>query len=195
MEILKNRVRPFVSGYLVRGEGQVYHSVQMNSNIAFQEVYVDNLAIKRVLLPDRSEGTRLNKLLIHNMSSKTIETEMKVHYYMNSGHLMPFVYYSPHYEALVACINDMYYVMGGMSQEGGPVQYQTNRHDINASTADNTAQAVYQPLTKNSAGWSLTFNLRLFPHDQTYMYDWELSQAELVKLEKEHIALRQLFKN
>ncbi|MCR6106366.1 hypothetical protein HXA34_08745 [Salipaludibacillus agaradhaerens] len=193
MELLKNMVRPFITGYLVKGEGQVYHSVQMNSNVAFQEVCVDNLAIKRVLLPDKNERTRINKLLIYNMSSKIIETKMKVHYYMNSGCVMPFVYYSPHYEAMVACTNDSYYVTGGMSQEGGPIQYQTNMHDMNASAAGNATKTVYQPLTKHSDGWSLTFDLRLLPYDQTYMYDWELSDTELVNLEKEHLALRQLF--
>ncbi|MCE7794266.1 hypothetical protein K8O68_17955 [Salipaludibacillus sp. CUR1] len=189
---LKHEGRPFVNEYLLTGLSDSLLTLKPSGSDHFLENYTTGVEIKWIHLPGHAEGTRLHKLLFRNLTPLTAHIQVRIHYNVLDYQSVPFVYFSPHNEAMMLCHDKSYYLIGGLGPSGGPLQYQTNETDLNNSLKCSPPHTFFQPVSQESSAWGMMYEIQLDPYGYAHLYDWEVSHDNLCALETSHESLRNL---
>ncbi|WP_280768450.1 hypothetical protein [Salipaludibacillus daqingensis] len=190
---IKHSAEEFMKEYSIEMNNVLYPILSPDKGKYYKEVNIEDLDIKWLRLPSENELASLQKLFIENKGSKTIELKVHIHYNILANHPIPFVYYSPSSEAMMLCRKTEYCLIGGTTPKSGPFQYQTNEKDMLLSTGVHSDRSVFPPISQESKGCGLSYNVKVEANKSVFLYDWEINHANLYELETTHDYFKDLF--
>lgn len=155
----------------------------------FKEGKVGSVSWKWIHLPMKTQGKELNKLVVQNNSTEECRISLLVKYEIGDTSA-PIVYYSPSKEALIVHDGESYRLIGGISGQGKITKYSTL--SINVADWETGIPLQYKPITKQSGGWGIEFQLFLEGKESSYIYEWDFTSAKLQDLEELHIQYQEL---
>lgn len=194
MTHIKDDIKQMSMTYMIKGHTFETLQVKPDGGNHFFECSREEVDIKWLVLSSNIKGTAIHKLMLHNTAEMPLSLQVRIHYKAMDRKSVPFVYYSPHNEAMMVCEERAYILAGGMGPGGGAVQYQTNARDVMASCDSENAQAVFQPLSPDSSEWAMVYDVSLRPFGKAHLYDWHVRHECLRELELIHDSLQGLFR-
>ncbi|WP_416149365.1 hypothetical protein ACM26V_24490 [Salipaludibacillus sp. HK11] len=186
MNRLQQGIKKYYKEYIIKMNNSSLPIIRLESGKQFIETFIGKLNVKWLRLPSEADCATLQKLCIHNESSSTVDFQILIQYKVLDNISIPFVYYSPTNEAMMICHNNEYSLIGGVSSQRGPSQYQTNEKDVELSERVESIQTVYPPISQDSKGFGMGYQLKVAANSHAHVYDWEINHHHLYELEKSH---------
>ncbi|SDY54005.1 hypothetical protein SAMN05421736_102215 [Evansella caseinilytica] len=193
MSVFPHVTAEYKKEYMFKGKDGFALTLNPEKFHHFCEGENGDISWKWIHLPMKAEGKQLNKLLLANNSEKSVNIDVLVRYEIFSDHNIPLVYFSPTREAIVLYDGSEYRIFGGISSHGNGDRFSTI--PVNVEQWKKSSAFHFQPLSKQSKGWSLEFQLHLKQGAASYLYEWEFKGGELQEIEEMHTQYQRLLGN